>query len=834
MSERHRLVTFSNTGRATTAMDLFQFGSVMSQPDSFKVTPPPQTDITAKSTRRYGGAKRVGELHDNGTLETDILIFGASQQNALVVLDQLLGILESPTTQYYYEWRPESTSYSTYFEIRGTNWEPVYRWVEMANASFFHVKVSLRVAPLALGDQFDIYDDFSVDTITAGDYTFDAGAGTVAVAGGLLTATSTAAKRLYHSTRGYTFSDAQVTVKLTTGASGVGGAGVILRADANNYFVMQASNSGGVMTLQKVIGGSTTDLTLAGAGLAANTTGWARLRREGPLITGEWWTTEPTPSGTPTNTATYVMTSAEQTLMATATAGILWAPAGTDWTLDDFRVEPYTYKNWTTPDLFTLKSIPGSAPAKVDVLIGQPSSSPRMLPWGLVSWAQKPSIFNMVWNGDLEDATLGTTGWANLDNGWFLNAGATLARGTSQAKYGTGSLSVTTTNGASLEGAVFTLYRTFRKGVVYTVTAWVRSSTATNPVTLFIGDGGGDQVTVGVSALSTSWQQVTTTWTPTADRTRVFVGVRDQSAVAIQWDIDGFQVYEGTTTPTIGKHVEGRGAYPPFGVLQAEAAMPSSLSNLALTPSGSYLGGYGLDASGAQTSYAAEWFVDPTLLAGDDFSSEVAVEVYAKMTLPSTSQATSVTAILSAVPENTFAQRLYTAEWGSAGKSLILSSGVSGVNRVVRLGTLTFPIDSVNASRWRIKLALTLALASTAVDIDYLVLVPAKQRAVGPTSKAADSTYPNLFHQGGVEEVKIIRSDLSGLYSQPPGPRGRDSGLGGQQIEFPAGVNAQVIVKLSDVVPDDPTSSTYAEASLTTTATLHFAVQPRYPLTRSS
>lgn len=137
--------------------------------------------------------------------------------------------------------------------------------------------------------------------------------------------------------------------------------------------------------------------------------------------------------------------------------------------------------------------------------------------------------------------------------------------------------------------------------------------------------------------------------------------------------------------------------------------------------------------------------------------------------------------------------------------------------------------------RWVITLTYSNAPGGSGnVKADYLVLVPATSRALGPTGKANDgSTYPK-FTRVTTETIRTIRWDLAGFTSIPSLAAGfaRDVGLGGQLIEFPTG-NVTVAAKLSSLVPDDPTVDATVE-QLSHSATLHFAVWPRYHLSRSS
>lgn len=828
MADRHRIGTFTSGGRFTTVLDLADGSYYAPERDTFKITPPAQSDLMVNTTRRYGGSRKVGEIHDNGQLSLVLQVQAVSQNSAIQKVDALLALAEDTRTQYFYEWRPDGVTYSVYYELRGTAWDPEYRWIVFSQAAMLKAGLTFNIAPLGLGDPLDIYDDWSVDS--SSDYTVDAGGATLAISGGQLVPSSTALKEWRHTARGYQYPDAQATFKFTTGASAAGDVRTHVRASAATQSLYGIVSSSALKIFKRVAGVDT-QLATTAATLAANTTYWLRTRVEGNVVITELFTTEPTPSSTPTTSLSYTLSVSEASTFTTGYAVLATTPAATDWRYSQFCVEPYTYRQKSWPDTVNLPSIPGTGPAKADVMVGVTGVAQQV--WTLIGWATKPAAHNLVWNGGLEDSTIGTSGWVATAVAGVIAAATSVARDTTAArlKYGSADLQIVTP-ATTDTGASFAIYRKFRKGVTYTVAAYLSAASATTQVRVKLGVSG-DIATSTAAALTTTPTLHTTTWTPTADVDVAYVAIGVNAATGTTFNANAIQVYEGTTAPTVGKQAEGKGAYPPFGVLQAQAAIPQSLSNWTITASGSALGGYHLVGS-ASTSFSGEWMIDPSLLASDDFSSELTFEVYGVFSSLAFAS-TSVAAVLSAVPESNQTARVYS-EWGSTGKALTLPSSGTAI-RTTRLGALTLPVETSNASRWRLKLAVTGAVAA-AVNLDYLILVPTRQRAAGPTSKVNDSTYPAFFHVGSGEEVKLIRSDLSGRYRIPPGPYGRDSGLSGQLLELPmpaqgsTTADAQALLKLSNQVPDDSTSSTTSDSPLSPAATVHFAVQPRYLLAR--
>jgi hypothetical protein len=117
------------------------------------------------------------------------------------------------------------------------------------------------------------------------------------------------------------------------------------------------------------------------------------------------------------------------------------------------------------------------------------------------------------------------------------------------------------------------------------------------------------------------------------------------------------------------------------------------------------------------------------------------------------------------------------------------------------------------------------------VALDYLILAPARQRACSPTGKANDSSYPQ-FISNTAATVKTINSNLSALVAQPGKYGHPDHGLGGQLMLLPPG-EADLLVKLSSLVPDNPEASAATE-QVTYEGKLIVTVTPRWNIARTS
>jgi hypothetical protein len=136
----------------TTVLDLENAPAYQGVADTWQVTPPPRKPQLAVDERRYGGARTVGETHDNGAVAWTTLVGGASADASLVNLQALLAQLEQVAPGLYLEWRPDGATNSVFYEVRGpATWKPNYRWVQFAGIHSLTCEIQVPVAPLAVG-----------------------------------------------------------------------------------------------------------------------------------------------------------------------------------------------------------------------------------------------------------------------------------------------------------------------------------------------------------------------------------------------------------------------------------------------------------------------------------------------------------------------------------------------------------------------------------------------------------------------------------------------------------------------------------------------------------
>lgn len=203
-------------------------------------------------------------------------------------------------------------------------------------------------------------------------------------------------------------------------------------------------------------------------------------------------------------------------------------------------------------------------------------------------WTQKIAT-NLVTNPGLEIAT---TGWANTGNA--LNPGSTITRVTTQQHSGTASLQVVTTAALANEGTEYALSGlTFTSGVAYTVTFWAKGNAGGENIQFVFGDvGAGDTLTTAATVLTTSWQQITGTWTPSGNRTAVVLDIRNTSAVVMTFFLDDVMVVQSNipfvamlalgTSPQVAQARDRRAVRARMFSYQFSGVAPATVEKLVL------------------------------------------------------------------------------------------------------------------------------------------------------------------------------------------------------------------------------------------------------------
>lgn len=337
----------------------------------------------------WAGEVPTLDRHGNARLNFTLRLLAS---DPVADADAIVAAILTAPSRCAIEWRRGGRP--TYFPLRGdADWTPSYSMRERRQGGGMTVAFSIEVAPWAHRGSMDIADDFAVDSLA--DYTFDVGAGTLSVSGGQLVPSDTAEKRLYHSARGFRYSDAQGTLKRTHGTTAPSAlvGPMLRRLDASNALIGGLVPASNIVAIYKFDGSAFT--LLASAAITALTAGqvhWMRFRAEGNVLTAEHWTAEPTPMGTPATTVSHTLSGANATKFGTGIAGdagVRIVPGDLTERYDELRVRPYTYRNRTLPQSIALEGqVPGDLPALCDLEI-TPSGGTAVPVFALAGWSRR-------------------------------------------------------------------------------------------------------------------------------------------------------------------------------------------------------------------------------------------------------------------------------------------------------------------------------------------------------------------------------------------------------------------------------------------------------------
>jgi hypothetical protein len=432
MTEILRYVSLDVGGRPAVLLDLNDMTNFAIVRESFVVVfgQGGKQAVMSPADRRYGGERQHGEITPNGQLTWSALVMGASADACIATVESMLAQLEANPRELLLEWRPDGTSQSSLFEVRGTgSWECKYQWVQFAGAQSMVFNVSIPVAPLAHGLPMDILDLFAVDTRS--DYSYDSGASAnEEVAGGELKAAANVSteQRAIHTARGYQYADNQQTVKGTPGATITGWKnGVVLkRIAATTYIEVYVDDEGtnSRLRVDEIIAGVRTNLstTNLAARVKAATAHWVRGRIEGSIVRAEYFTSAPTPMGARTTNFSVTLEGSGETTFGAGVKGApgrVWIPETVGAAIDEYSVEPYTYAYQTTvPVVFRFAgSIPGDAPALADVMVTTSGGAAPPI-WALLGWTAKPAVgLAQPPFGVIEAESAGNlSGWSSIAN----------------------------------------------------------------------------------------------------------------------------------------------------------------------------------------------------------------------------------------------------------------------------------------------------------------------------------------------------------------------------------------------------------------------------------
>jgi hypothetical protein len=638
--------------------------------------------------------------------------------------------------------------------------------------------------------------------------------------------------------------------------------------------------------------GSATKASGGASAVAANTTYWLRFRREGMLCTAEWFTSEPTPTTAAASTATYVHTPTEaaQALLATIPF-FAFLPNNTSERYDDFEVKPFTYKQ-TMPSVMRLAGIPGDADASCTIDVTQASGVATAATWGGVFWGERAAQASLVANGNFDVDSHGwqiTSAGAGLNSAAtnFTRDTSVAKYGSASSD-----VIATAISGSGVAYAMYQPFkrgRTYlalgwhrsstavdlaaiRIGIVGDTasgpnitlsTAWQLTSAAWQPAadtgiayfcslhqSAAIATYQIDAMQVfeveptSLSAAITTAGQTSLTLNaiPASGNPAVpFLALCESELVRVTavsgttWTIE--RGAEGSTAAT---HVISSVVYPLPGYLAGdyqdgtlapslpcivEAESAASVSNWSVSADANASAGFKL-LGAAATTFQAKWEIDPGLFVSPMFGNDEAlIEVWARVEMSASLTAPRLTLSVSSEDGTAFGAQRYDLENGSQGIPLTLPSGT--VFRFVRLGVVSVPVVS-GAQRRRMYLTLdgTTTSAVAGFNIDYLVLATPNRRATSPTGVASSAPYQAFMPSTG-QTTRGIRSDLLSTIASPPKAPAAAAGVVGAPLVLPA-PNADVLVKLSSLVPNDASTVATSETPVTYTPVVSINPTPRY------
>lgn len=487
--DRFRIVSIASNGRPIPVRDLNDGSTVSLIRDTLSFTPPAVNTLSTASGRRFEGSTPVQQSHANAQAACELYVGDGvmSADAALELGEQIANAVCSVNPSYKIEWRPEGSSRSLYLELRGPGESAMqYRWIEWQGTKKLHIKLSWQTAPLALGDQTWVYEDFLRPDRTGtpgtgntglGDYTVtDAGGATSYIdANGKLVFTGNGLKTYIYTARGYKAANAEVSMLFNVAsAPGSGDMRVYpVYIDANNYIEARVNLATGNWTVTINVAG--TPSSSSGTSTSALATGiwWLRVRKvaavvQVDIISAAASAVDSMPSrltngSGASKTATVTLTGPQAAVFAPAGGYQGFAvtpPTGGAANIDVRRVymEPFAggliTNSTTNPTPINPASIdfgspiPGTAPALVDVDIAlDASTSGSALPWALLSWWPAPTLTPKPWGPTPQGPILPPLGFWDADLDYFGITGWSPGSAAAAGVSGANALKDTTVSG---------------------------------------------------------------------------------------------------------------------------------------------------------------------------------------------------------------------------------------------------------------------------------------------------------------------------------------------------------------------------------------------------
>lgn len=604
-------------------------------------------------------------------------------------------------------------------------------------------------------------------------FAFDAGAAgqvQVVTAGQLIPNGSlTTEKRARYTLDGHLFNDVELEGSWSPGSTITSTKhGLALHDDgAGNRIEVYVDDNGtnSRLRIDTVVAGVATNryTTNLAARVANGTRFWLTARLEAGYVYAEYWLSAPSPRGTATNSATPVGLSAlslQSTFGVGSSAqrvGWIWTPQHASAVMWHWKRRPYTYRAASCPDVFTLYgSVPGTHDALISVSYTNVQAAYPI--WMLyATWPEEPA-YNLVWNHGFET---NTSGWAITAVAGVSAACNSLTRVTTAGLMYEGIASGQVVTDGTDEGPNFPIHHRFKKGVTHTIKIRARANGgATTQIRCKLGVSG-DIATSTNTALSASWVEHTTTWTPTADVFLAYAAITAAAATSTTFEIDRIMVYEGTTEPS---YAPGGNV---LGLLHAGGADTIGASVTQTADAACFTGHRARSTTTPDDStHYAEWFIHPWTMTPDDYyGDEIEVAVFARLQVGSALG--TLTATLSLAPADvagaTATEYYSYAESGPTGKALTLPS--ADAYRLYYLGSISVPVRRSEPRRMKLRVAFNGNGADT-LDIDYLALCPAHYMAASQSGVADDSGFAHFLNSAS-QTTRRHDSDLTGWVIDP-------------------------------------------------------------------
>jgi hypothetical protein len=719
------------------------------------------------------------------------------------------------------------------------------------------VSVSATCAPYSSGDDMDFWEDFS-GTNPLDDFTaFEFGGAHLGIGGSASPGDKTNLEIvqqdftrgvavndtsdnddpviLYESRRGYVYGDAMIEARIVfNDPADVEDIGILAGVNPDNPStnewagVLIRPNDTGTHANGELltIGGATTQSTNLPSAPAAGETWWLRLFIQGDTLYSVVveQTDRPDILENTTTGATTTWPAADGTvwvrpgiiIRADGTGG------GTKDIITDLRVYPlsrYRASSVTVPMLGTWQprmNIPGDAPALVTMETHHLGAGGDQPAWWGVGWSPVPLPYNKIiaGNGDLYPVT---NHWKTAALGSVHAASTTVDTVTTgDIKFGTRMIRIQTS--ATLNsGAHLRVFETLRDGVEYTMSCWIRGDDAGGDWALRTSQNTSTRETSSTVTVSSTWQQITHTWTNTTEDGNVNISLFQDDAVADTVYVDGLTLYEGSEAPSIHTQIEGRGAPPPLGIIPWQAryrTVQDQLDNVATDEATT--GTWGWDCFGGQVdldggSFTGElattrWRVDPNLLQPDDHSSsEIDITFYGMFRDPGEDDLVSPEVLLSASPREDLhtsaltEARRFTREHGKTFVAMPRGHASTEQDMAMRLGTITFPVNPTDPLFWYVMLEMQFDEAGSD-DAEHwgmigLFAFPARAYASSADLNPLTPGYARYApsNSNGLDIQRRINPDLSGALGYSGEALAPSAGLGGSLLEWSPGASAIVI-----------------------------------------